>query len=149
MPGKITKAPRLKVKRFSVLHSSFTAANTTETITVWAVPPAAQITGVVVRCKAKPDDSDGDLTAWCLEFGTSSGPDVDAFLTSHDYIAAAADSIESTCGVALTTQQGMYSATASTNFTCTATIVGENLDDVNINAGDWEVYVTYVQHTHS
>jgi hypothetical protein len=130
----------------SVAHSDFTAAAATETINIWTIPPKAQVLAVVCAVTETPDDTDGDLTNWSLEFGEDDTPDVDAFLTSHDYIADAPGVIESTRGAALTTTQGMYSTSASKNLTCTATVVGVNLNDADIDAGGWDIYITYVQY---
>ena len=139
-------APKQRTVTIPLAHSDFTAAGASETIEIWDIPPGAQVTGIVVQVKETPDDIDGDLTNWSLEFGEDATPDVDAFLTSHDYIADVPQTMESTRGAALTTTQGMYSTEGITHLTCTATIVGTTLDDADIDAGQWEVYVTYTQH---
>ena len=149
MTSSVTRAPKLKTATVSVLHSDFTAGAASETINIWSIPVGCQVTGVVVRVIETPDDSDATMTNWSLEFGTSVGADVDAFLTSHDYIADAPEVFESTRGVALTTSQGMYSSTAATNLTATATVVAVTLDDADIDAGQWEVYISYIQHAYS
>jgi hypothetical protein len=134
------------VEKVSISHSDFTAAAATETITAWTIPASAQVLGVVCVVTETPDDSDGDLTNWSLEFGEDDTPDTDAFLTIHDYIADAPGVVESTRGAALTTTQGMYSTSASKNLTCKATVVGVTLDDADIDAGGWDVFITWIQH---
>jgi hypothetical protein len=133
-------------EKVSIAHSDFTAAAANETINIWTIPANAQVLGVVCAVTETPDDVDGDLTNWSLEFGEDDTPDVDAFLTSHDYIADAPGVVESTRGAALTTTQGMFSVSASKNLTCTATVVGVTLDDADIDAGGWDVYITWIQH---
>lgn len=136
----------LHAARVSITHASFTAAAASETINLMTIPARAQVVGVVCVVTETPDDDDGDLTAWSLEVGhDSGGGDVDAFLTSHDYIADGAGVVESTCGAALTTEQGLISSTASCNLTCTATVVGVTLNDAGIDAGGWTFYVHYIQ----
>ena len=149
MTSSVTHVSKLKAVTVPLLHSAFTAAAATETINIWSIPAGCQVVGVVVRVIETPDDDDAVMTNWSLEFGTSVGADVDAFLTIHDYIADAPEVFESTRGVALTTSQGMYSSTAAVNLTATATVVAVTLDDVNIDAGQWEVYISYIQHAYS
>jgi len=146
MTSAISDSGAAKVVKLSVSHSDFTAGAANETINIWTIPARAQITGVVCVVTETPDDSDGDLSAWSLMFGESTTPDTDAFLTTHDYIADAPGTIYSTKGAALTLAQGFVSASATSNLTCRAVIVGTVLNDTDINAGAWDVYVTYVQH---
>ena len=146
MSSAIVRAPVFRKAKVSVAHSDFTAAAATETINIWTIPVDAQIMGVVCVVTETPDDTDADLTEWSLEFGEDDGPDTNAFLASHDYIADAPGVVESTRGVRLTTSQGMLSTSATKNLTCTATVVGVNLNDADIDAGGWDVYISYVQH---
>lgn len=146
MASNITDASAAKVVKVAVAHSDFTAGAAAETINIWTIPAKAQILGVVCVVTETPDDSDGDLSAWSLQFGESTTPDTDAFLTNHDYIADAPGTIYTTKGALLVMSQGMVDASASSNLTCRATIVGTVLSDTDINAGAWDVYITYVQH---
>lgn len=130
-----------------VQHSDFTASDTTETIEIWNVPPRAQVIGVVPVLVETPDDDDGDLTNWSMEFGEDLTPDEDGFVTTNDYIGEDVGFIFSDEGACLSGGQGvMLSVSATTHVTATATIVGVDLDDAGIVAGIWDVYITYIQH---
>ena len=129
-----------------IAHGDFTASAASETINVATLPANAQLVRCWVEVTETPDDSDGDVTNWSLEFGEDDTPDVDAFLTSHDYIADGAGVVEATFGAAITTAGGVYSVSASTNITCTATIVGDTLDSADIDAGGWIFHYCYIQY---
>jgi len=43
----------------------------------------------------------------------------------------------------------MYSTAAAKNLTCKATVVGVLLNDADIDAGIWEVYISYIQHAYT
>jgi len=148
--GQITQPAFVQTKKVPIAHSDFTAAAQTETLDIWTIPPKAVVVGVQCVVTETPDDDDGDLTNWNMEFGEDDTPDTDAFLTSHDYIADGAGTIYQTEGAALSGTQGrMYSVSASKNLTCKTTIAGAGgiqLDDAGINAGGWDVYITYIQH---